>query len=89
MKMFITQGIHPFLCSSPATAPEDVIPKVEPRLQGFKVKEIFVNNVQINEIKLKTKLICNQSYWKSYTIIYEIGWYNMKAVSKIKQSLMN
>ena len=33
------------------------IPKVEPRLHGFKLKEIFFNNVQINEIKLKIKLI--------------------------------
>ena len=46
-----------FASSSPATAPEDVIPKVEPRLQGFNLKEIFFKNVQINEIKLKTKLV--------------------------------
>ena len=57
MKMSITQGRYPFLCPSPATAPEDVIPKVEPRLQGFKLKEIFLKNVQINEIKLKNKLV--------------------------------
>ena len=30
-----------------------VIPKVEPRLQGFKLKEIFFKHVQINEIKRK------------------------------------
>ena len=38
---------------SPAMAPEDVIPKVEPRLQGFKLKEIFLKHVQINEIERK------------------------------------
>ena len=70
-------------------APKDVIPKVEPRLQGFKLKEILFSNVQINEIKLRIKLIYNQIYWKRYTTINEIGWYNMKAVSKIKQSLKN
>ena len=36
---------------------ESIIPKVEPRLQGFKHKEIFFKNVQINEIKLKNKLV--------------------------------
>jgi len=30
-----------FTPPSPAVAPEDVIPKVEPRLQWFKLKEIF------------------------------------------------
>ena len=64
---------------------EPVIPKVEPRLQGFKLKEILFSNIQMNKIKLRIKLIYNQSYGKSYTIIIVTGWYNMKSVSKIKQ----
>ena len=36
---------------------QHVIPKVEPRLQGFKLKEIFFKNIQINEVKMKTKLV--------------------------------
>ena len=64
-----------------------VIPKVEPRLQGFKLKEILFSNVQINENKLRIKLIYNQNYGKSYTTINVTCWYNIKAVGKIKQSL--
>ena len=80
-----TQGRCSFVSSSPATAPEDVIPKVEPRLQGFKLKEILFSKVQINEIKLRIKLIYIQIYGKSYTSINEARWYNIKAVCKIKQ----
>ena len=67
----------------------DVIPKVEPRLQGFKLKEILFSKVQINEIKMKIKLIYSQSYGQGYTTINVTGWYNIKAVSKIKQSLQS
>ena len=87
--VILSQGRYLFLCPSPATAPEDVIPKVEPRLRGFKLKEILFSNVQINKIKLRIKLIYNQSCGKSYTTINVTGWYNMKAVGKIKQSLKN
>ena len=66
-----------------------VIPKVEPRLQGFKLKEILFSKVQINAIKLRIKLIYSQSYGQSYTYINVTGWYNIKAVCKIKQSLNN
>ena len=44
-----TQGRYPFVSPSPETALEDVIPKVEPRLQGFKLKEILLNIIQINQ----------------------------------------
>ena len=52
IRMSITQGICPFISPSPATAPEDVILKIEPRLQGFKLKEIFFKNkIQWNQDK--------------------------------------
>ena len=49
-----TQGICAFVSPSLATAPEDVIPKVEPRLLGFKLREIL-KIIQNNEIKLKRR----------------------------------
>jgi len=39
-----TQGKCAFVSPSPTMAPEDVIPKVEPRLLGFKLREIFKDN---------------------------------------------
>ena len=62
MKLSITQGRYPFLCPSPATAPEDVIPKVGSRLQGFKLKEIFFKNINKktqneNQADMKSKLL--------------------------------
>ena len=47
-----TQGRCTFISLSPTTAPEDVIPKVEPRLLGFKLREIL-KITQYNEIKSK------------------------------------
>ena len=47
-----TQGSYTFVSPSPTTAPEDVIPKVEPTLLGFKLREIL-KIIQYNEIKLK------------------------------------
>ena len=47
-----TQGRYPFFSPSSATTPEDVIPRAEPRLLGFKLREIFKDN----SIKSKSKL---------------------------------
>ena len=58
-----------------------VIPKVEPRLQGFKLKEIFFKNINQwsqneNQAGMSPKL------QENHKIIQEIGWYVIRAIRK-------
>ena len=63
---------------------EPVIPKVEPRLQGFKLKEIFFKHLQINEIKRKPSWYEIKAIGKIHTIITALCWYIMKNIKESK-----
>ena len=65
------------------------ISKVEPRLQGFKLKEIFFKNVQIKWNQTEKQAGMKSELFENHTIINEISWYNLRAIRKSKHYWRN
>ena len=64
--------------------PEDVIPKVEPRLRDSSLRKSCLKIYKSNEIKLKTRAGMKPGLMEYHTTMKELGWYNIKAVRRTK-----
>ena len=64
-----------------------VIPKVEPRLRDSSLRKSCLKMYNLNEIKLKTWVGMKPGLMEYHTTMKELGWYNIKAVRKIKRLL--